>query len=130
MPVSKKKFLALAAVITAGTWSAYFISYGMPPADVVRKLSGLRLSLELYRQQYKRLPASFEETLRAGTLEAPPELKLSGHLKRASVKDTGAMVIKDTGGWAYVNNPQDPDFGLLYIDCSHKDLKGRFWSEF
>ena len=29
-----------------------------------------------------------------------------------------------------MNEPGDPDFGLLYIDCAHKDEKGRFWSEF
>ena len=106
------------------------MSRGMDAAEVVKKLSGMRLSLELYRQEYKRLPASFKETLRAGTLEEAPGLKLSLHLKTSSVRDTPSMLIKDTGGWAYVNEPGDPDFGLLYIDCAHKDEKGRFWSEF
>jgi len=102
----------------------------MEAAEVVRRLSGMRVSLELYRQQYKKLPASFSETLRAGTLEEAPALKLPGHLEKSRVLDTPAMLIKDTGGWAYVNAPGDPAFGLLYIDCSHKDEKGRFWSEF
>jgi len=126
-----KKILALAgAAALLAVWGEVHLSRGMDAAEVVKKLSGMRLSLELYRQEYKRLPASFKETLRAGTLEEAPGLKLSLHLKTSSVRDTPSMLIKDTGGWAYVNEPGDPDFGLLYIDCAHKDEKGRFWSEF
>ncbi len=126
--MKKNLILAAAALLAAG--GGYYISGGMGAAEVVRKLSGLRLSLELYSQEYKRLPASFGETLRAGTLEEAPALKLPGHLRRSSVKDTPSMLIRDSGGWAYVNDPKDRAFGLLYIDCSHKDERGRFWSEF
>lgn len=126
-----KKILALAgAAALLAVWGEFHLSRGMDAAEVVKKLSGMRLSLELYRQEYKRLPASFKETLRAGTLEEAPLLKLSLHLRTSSVRDTPSMLIKDTGGWAYVNDPRDPDFGLLYIDCAHRDEKGRFWSEF
>ena len=126
-----KKILALAgAAALLAVWGEVYLSRGMDAAEVVKKLAGMRLSLELYRQEYKRLPASFRETLRAGTLEEAPGLKLSLHLKTSSVRDTPSMLIKDTGGWAYVNDPGDRDFGLLYIDCAHRDEKGRFWSEF
>ncbi|MDO8804596.1 MAG: hypothetical protein Q7R35_09190 [Elusimicrobiota bacterium] len=129
--MKNKIFIALAgaaALLAAG--GGYYLSRGMEAAEVIKKLSGMRLSLELYRQEYRRLPASFKETLRAGTLEEAPELKLSRHLKTSLVRETPSMLIKDTGGWAYVNNSKDTDFGLLYIDCAHKDEKGRFWSEF
>ena len=126
-----KKILALAgAAALLAVWGEVYLSRGMDAAEVVKKLAGMRLSLELYRQEYKRLPASFRETLRAGTLAEAPGLKLSLHLKTSSVRDTPSMLIKDTGGWAYVNDPGDRDFGLLYIDCAHRDEKGRFWSEF
>ncbi len=125
-----KKITILAAAALLSAWGFLYLSRGMEAAEVVRRLSGMRVSLELYRQQYKELPASFAETLRAGTLEEAPALKLPGHLKKSRVRDTPAMLIKDTGGWAYVNGPGDPAFGLLYIDCAHKDEKGRFWSEF
>ena len=125
-----KKITILAAAALLSACVFYYLSRGMEAAEVVRRLSGMRVSLELYRQQYKKLPASFSETLRAGTLEEAPALKLPGHLEKSRVLDTPAMLIKDTGGWAYVNAPGDPAFGLLYIDCSHKDEKGRFWSEF
>lgn len=125
-----KKNLVLAAAALLAVCGGYYLRGGMEAAEVIRKLSSLRVSLELYRQEYKRLPASFSETLRTGTLEEAPALKLPGHLKRSSVRDTSSMSIKDSGGWAYVNNPGDPAFGLLYIDCAHRDEKGRFWSEF
>ncbi len=121
--------LAAAALAGAG-WGLVYLRGGMDAAEVVRKLSGTRLSLELYRQEHKKYPPSFAETLRAGTLEAAPELKLPGHFKKSQVRDTPALAITDTGGWAYVSDPKSPDFGLLYIDCSHKDEKSRFWSEF
>ncbi len=125
-----RKTIFLAAAVLVAAWAAFYFYRGMEAAEVVRKLAGLRVSLELYRQEYKRLPASFGDTLKAGTLEEAPALKLPRHLKDSSVRDTPSMLIKDSGGWAYVNAPSDPAFGLLYIDCSHKDEKGRFWSEF
>jgi len=125
-----KKYAVLATTALLAAWGCGYFIRGMEAAEVVRKLAGMRVSLELYRQEYRRLPASFSETLRAGTLEEAPALKLPRHLKSSSVKDMPSRLIKDTGGWAYVNNPGDPDFGLLYIDCAHRDEKGRYWSEF
>lgn len=121
--------LAATAALLAGL-AGYHFARGMGAAEVVRKLSGMRVSLVLYRQEYKRLPASFGETLSGGTLEEAPRLKLSWHLAGSEVRDTPSMLITDSGGWAYVNDPKDPAFGLVYIDCSHKDEKGRYWSEF
>jgi hypothetical protein len=121
--------LAAAALAAAASWLLW-LRGGMDAAEGVRKLSGLRLSAELYRQQHKKAPASFIETLRSGTLEVVPQLKLRGHLGASSVKDRPSFSVQDTGGWAYVNNPKDPAFGLVFIDCAHKDERGRFWSEF
>jgi len=127
--MKKKIAYAAAAALLTGLGGYYFMS-GMKAAEVVRKLSGMRVALELYRQEYKRPPASFGDILKAGTLEEAPALKLARHFRRSSVRDTPSMIIKDTGGWAYVNAPKDPAFGLLYIDCAHRDEKGRYWSEF
>jgi hypothetical protein len=124
----RKVIIALGAA--AALLAGYYYMRGMEAAEVVRKLSGMRVSLEFYRQEYKRPPSSFKDTLKAGTLEEAPALKLSRHLKSSSVRDTPSMLIRDTGGWAYVNDPKDRAFGLIYIDCAHKDEKGRYWSEF
>ncbi len=130
MTTNRKMIAAASAALLAAGYGIYYFMSGMPAAEVIKKLCGLRLSVELYRQEHRRLPSSFGEALRDGKLEAVPELKLSGHFKRSSVRDTPAMRITDTGGWAYVNDPGNPSFGLLYIDCTGRDEKGRFWSEF
>ena len=123
--------IALAgAALLGAAWGLLYLRGGMDAAEAVRKLSGLRLSIELYRQEHKKLPASFADTIKSGALEGAPDLKLPGHFKTSKVSDMPSMLIRDTGGWAYVNNPADPAFGLLYIDSSAQDPKGRFWSEF
>lgn len=122
--------LAAAAVAAAaGRWALHR-RQGMDPAEVLRKLAGMRLAVELYRQERKRPPDSFADTVRSGKLEEIFEIKLPRHPRRRTARDVGSMEISDTGGWAYVNDPKDKDFGLVYIDCTHMDGKGRFWSEF
>ncbi|MEI7529878.1 MAG: hypothetical protein WCK76_13160 [Elusimicrobiota bacterium] len=101
----------------------------MPAADVIRKLAGLRVAVTFYRMEYKTPPASFGQVLAAGKLETVPGLKLAWHPGSAKVTDVASFRFRDTGGWAYVNDPADPQFGLVYIDCTHRDEKGRFWSE-
>jgi prepilin-type N-terminal cleavage/methylation domain-containing protein len=38
--------------------------------------------------------------------------------------------ITDAGGWAYVNNPSDKDWGMLAVNCSHLNIAGEPWSVF
>jgi hypothetical protein len=121
--------LAAAAALSAA-WGGCHYQSGMKAPEVIRKLSGLRMALALYALEHKTPPISFEETLREGKLETSPGLKLPRHFGSAAVRNAASFKIKDTGIWSYVNNPEDPDFGLLFIDCSHLDEKGRYWSEF
>ena len=101
----------------------------MPASDVMRKLSGMRVALTLYRLEYKTPPGSFEQVLAAGKLETVPAIKLAWHRGSAQVLNVPSFKFRDTGAWAYVNDPAAAQFGLVYIDCTHKDEKGRFWSE-
>ena len=120
---------AAAALILAAAWLTDFSS-GMDPQEAIRKLSGLRMSLALYGMEGKPPPAAFGEVISAGKLEAAPSLKLPWHLRSTRVRDVPSRAVSDSGSWAYVNAPGDPDFGQVFIDCAHKDPKGRFWSEF
>lgn len=128
--MNRKTFIAAAAACAALAGGLWYLAAGMEAAEVVRKLSGLRLSLAFYAREHKALPAAFEDTVRVGNLEAPPALKLPRHFRTSSVRNVDALRITDRGGWAYVNAPGDRNFGVLFIDCSHRDGKGRFWSEF
>ena len=128
--MKRKTLLAgLAAAAACGAGLYYYYS-GMSAAEVVRKLSSQRLALAFYAREHKAPPAVFENTVRAGTLEAPLPLKLPRHFRTSKVRNVPSFGITDSGGWAYVNGPGDRNFGLLFIDCSHRDEKGRFWSEF
>lgn len=128
--MSKKLLAALSAAALLGAGGFLYLRRGMGSPEVLRKLSGLRVSLELYSMEHRKKPAAFEDTIKAGQLEGAPSLKLPGHRGTSAVRNAASFAISDTGGWAYVNAPADPAFGVIFIDCSHKDEKGRFWSEF
>ena len=38
--------------------------------------------------------------------------------------------LKDTGGWAYVADPNSPLWGTLVVDCTHADSKGNLWHRY
>jgi len=111
-------------------WGAHYYRSGMGAAEVIRRLSGMRMALALYTLEHKTAPAAFEDILKDGKLEAAPGLKLPGHFGSSAVRNTPSFEVRDSGGWAYVNDPRDPRFGLIFIDCGHMDEKGRYWSEF
>ena len=126
----KLTFLLGAAGLAAAAGGVLYLRSGMGAAEAVRKLSALRIAVELYRMEKGKPPQSFAETVRSGKLEGVPRLKLPGHFPSSEVRDVPALRVADTGGWAYVNAPGDRDFGLVYLDCSHRDERGRYWSEF
>ncbi len=128
----RRKFtvlLAAAALLAAGG-AVFRLREGMGAQEVIRKLGALRISAELYRLDRKHFPLTFADTVRSGKLEAVPRLKLRWHPACDSVRDVRSAEITGSGCWAYVNDPKNPDFGLIYIDSAGKDEKGRYWSEF
>ena len=59
----------------------------------------------------------------------PTKLSGAGHAdsRNISVGASTAAALTDAGGWAYVNDPDSPSYGTLFINCSHADLSGRAW---
>jgi hypothetical protein len=129
-----KKNISIAAGIAALLFAAVgivrYANSSMEPADVVRKLSGMRMAVTMFRLARGRQPADIREVIENGNLEAVPVLKLTRHPASSKVRNTPELAAQDTGGWAYVNDPKSREFGTVFIDCTHKDGKGRFWSEF
>jgi hypothetical protein len=129
----KKRFLI--AVELTGLGLAVFFAFnyfrrGMDSAEVIRKLQGIRMAVELFHQAQGRLPADIAELLQDGTLEAVPELKLKRHPAAFRIRNAAGPGLLDTGSWAYVNDPASAAFGTVFIDCAHQDEKGRYWSWF
>lgn len=41
-----------------------------------------------------------------------------------------AANFNDAAGWAYVNAPGAQDWGLVYVNCTHKDTQGKYWTSY
>ena len=120
----------IAALLFAAVGGVRYTNSSMEPAEVIRKLSVMRMAVTFFRLARGRRPADIGEVIKNGNLEAVPVLKLKRHLASSKVRNTPEPAARDTGGWAYVNDPKSRAFGTIFIDCTHKDGKGRFWSEF
>ncbi len=35
--------------------------------------------------------------------------------------------IGDSGGWGYASDPKSSCHGTVFVDCTHKDTKGKAW---
>ncbi len=128
--MAKKMFFLISILITASIL-AFFLPYmgrQQSEAEIVRKLSAVRLALTLYNVNHNKKPATPYELIKAGYLEDIPVLKLRWKMPSNEVELMDSMSIKNTGRWAYVKNPNSPDFGLFYIDSAASDRKGRPWS--
>lgn len=99
-----------------------------------------------YADMEGQYPATLEELIDPQMLKAIPQTSLADHPKTASWTPYGAEVclpgagaagseidhtkIKDTGGWGYVTDPKARCWGAVFVDCNHKDTKGKFWPEY
>ena len=118
------------ALLLCGFGTFRHMNRSMEPAEVMRKLSGLRMAVTFFRVAHSRQPADIGEVIQSGNLEAVPVIKLKRHPSSSRVRNAREPAALDTGGWAYVSNPESRAFGTVFIDCVHKDGKGRSWSEF
>lgn len=65
-------------------------------------------------------------------LKIIPMLSLPGtaHPRTREIRFARSTELADSGKWLYVNDPQDPFFGMLRIDCTHTDSRGLSWSAY
>lgn len=90
-------------------------------------------------------PATLDALVDPRYLQEIPKTKLADHPETAAWTAYGAEVctgkteygmeidaskLKDTGGWGYVNDPQAPCWGQIFVDCTHTDSKGKAWPEY
>jgi prepilin-type N-terminal cleavage/methylation domain-containing protein len=112
-------------------------------AELIRKssegatkgnLGSLRSALSIYNGdmegQYPADPVSL--TIAGKYLSAVPLAKTPNyHLDSSSVflgnQGTG---FTELGGWIYDNAPSDPQYGNLYVNCTHTDSKGARWTSY
>lgn len=129
MTKAKKALLAAAAALCAGAF--WYMAFAQTPVpEALRKLSGLRVAAELYRQDKGSRPRDYGEVLAKGKLEEVPRLKLKWRPACSKVVNYAALKPAGTGCWGYVADPASPDFGSVFIDSPGKDPEGRHWTWF
>lgn len=93
-------------------------------------LGAIRSGLSIYYGDLEGVyPDDLDHLTRNGKyLSKIPSANTGRHPKTNSVViscDTSRL--RDTGGWAYCNDPRNKNFGNVVVDCTHKDSKGNFW---
>ncbi len=98
-----------------------------------RALQDLRAALQVYYgDNGGKYPADLA-ALAPGRIPAIPELWLPEHKKTSDVRVIDskkydknlAGAVNDDGGWLYFSDPASASYGLLVINCSHKDPGGQ-----
>jgi uncharacterized RDD family membrane protein YckC len=106
------------------------------------KLAALRAAAAAYSGDAQgRLPADLS-ALAPRYIPELPTTELADHPGAAGVevygpevcsgsKEDGQQILgdklRDTGKWGYVVAPKAPCDGRIFVDCTHKDSKGREW---
>ncbi len=107
----------------------YWFSSSQSEAEIIRKMSSIRLCLTLYSINENKISLDPQKDLKkVGYLNEIPQIKLKWKFPSREIRLVDRLEIKNTGKWAYIKNAKDTNFGLFYIDSSAKDSKGRYWS--
>lgn len=109
-------------------------------------LGMLRANASIYYGDMEGVyPASLDGLVSPKYLKEIPKAQTAGHPETAAWTAYGAEVctgktdygmtidgskLKDTGGWGYVVDPKAPCWGEIFVDCTHKDSKGKAWVEY
>ena len=82
-----------------------------------------------YGEHQSQYPTDDLRSLVPAYIEKIPQATVPGHAPNSHVSTgTYEEAYTKTGGWAYVNNPQDPRFGDLFVNVAGKDSYGKDWS--
>lgn len=95
-------------------------------------LAALRSAITVYFADHNgKFPSSSEELTRDGKYITPlPSVQLTPHLSTDEFADYPSRTPQDTGRWGYISNPQDREWGSVFVDCTHTDLKGAVWASY
>jgi hypothetical protein len=94
-------------------------------------LAAVRSALDVYRGEYGGYPTSLSALTAGGKyLKALPRVRIYGHERSdRPVTEYPSMTPHDTGTLGYVSEPRDPNFGVVFIDCTHTH-KDRPWNAY
>ncbi|MDD5303614.1 MAG: RDD family protein [Elusimicrobia bacterium] len=109
-------------------------------------LGSLRSAISIYYGDMEgQYPATLDALIGPKYVPAMPKTKLADHKETGAWTLYGAEVctgkteygaeidatkLKDTGGWGYVADPRAKCSGMVFVDCTHRDTKGKLWPEY
>ncbi len=140
---------AIVLMVATGTGSAgKFKTLSIKSGEGATKgnLGSLRSASAIYYGEAEgNYPATLEAMINPEFLKEIPKTKIEDHPETAVWTAYGAEVctgkteygqeidetkVKDTGGWGYVTDPKASCWGHVFVDCSHKDTKDKFWTSY
>ncbi len=94
------------------------------------KLVQLRSAIAAYYGEHQGMyPTDDLSSLVPQYIEKIPQVRVPGYAPTAHVSaGTYQQAFTQTGGWAYVNDPQDPRFGDLFVNVNGQDSYGKEWA--
>ncbi len=100
----------------------------------IGRLLSIRSAIGIYSAEYGGVfPSNVSVlTLNNKYLKEIQSTKLSPyHQNNSAVLDLATTSgFDDASGYAYVNVATDPNFGTLFINCTHTDTKGSVWTTY
>ncbi|MFA6318383.1 MAG: hypothetical protein WC943_13315 [Elusimicrobiota bacterium] len=123
--------IAAAVVLSAFCWKSSMHDYSrMDSAPTKGNMGAIRSALGIY---YGDMEGVYPPTLDALTisgkyLQSIPGNSMEFHPRSNLVRF--GKIADDAGGWLYNNDVEDENFGLLIVNCTHKDWKGTSWTEY
>lgn len=126
--------VAVVALLGYGSQSAFDgLILGARGKATVGKLGAIRGALSLH---YGDAEGAYPEDLadlighRNQYLDSLPEAETLVHRPSDAVMLLPSLSPMDTGGWGYVNNPYDRQYGTVFVDCTHTDARWTEWTAY
>jgi len=101
----------------------------------IGNLGQIRSALSIYYGDMEGFyPQNLDElTVNRKYIESIPKVTVHKHFdtRKVAYYKTVGVNVKDTGRWGYVNDPSNMDYGTLFVDCTHTDIrKGKVWTTY
>jgi len=97
-------------------------------------LGALRSALSVYYADVlSQHPVDLNSlTVASKYISALPKADLTGYHAPSSAlsQGPGSSVLTDGGGWAYINDSTDANFGTIWVNCTHTDTKRALWTSY
>lgn len=95
------------------------------------ELGSLRAAVSSYHDREKRFPQDLSEMAREGKYlkQLPKAVTFSYHAD-TEAKVTNGVYADDAGGWIFNNVAGDPNYGAVWINCTHTDSNGKSWNSY